>query len=1045
MALQEDCGIFIASSLIADTPEKDKENEEPTGDTPVTGRTGRRSGEGRPRSGRKSLLGRRRSSVGRRLSGFGGGGFDVNADQARGYGKCSQSKMMSMYRSTIKLSSENKITKEKCWGLHLIDYMDKVIMDEGGQTGGPKVNFQKASCTLDASVKIYSHRVDATHTSSYSLLENLNRTDHDKPERGGGGAAVGSSERSARLGVHETLKKPDQLNQSETDREFRTDPMFHKMSKIFDEAGSKGMLLNNLSVSNGCKVSFDSESSTAPPSPEGAEGAPRTIFRRPDDDADEDEASSDEETAEMTKEKEEAAAAAAAAAAAKTAAKGMTDITGLRSTLFSICGDLAALPLCPQLQEFRDQIAEAEDTPKERPVTFGVRGNGGGEAAGGGDANCDDSDSDGGGGEGFDDDAPGADAGSFGGGGGGGGDFGGAGDHAADVADADPFQADSGDGFAGGGGGGMSFLDDGGDGGEGGGGVGFDADGVGVDDEGVPTEAGGGMGGAQASILEDRFCIDMKIVNDDYAFYDAGALAAAAARSRSNIWAGASHWKFAGVKKKRPVPNDPGASGAANGGEDGGVLETGGGRKPRGKKKAALIDFADAAVPESAVETPAEAKAKGRRRGTKDATLLSEDYVRRAWRTAEEATSNSNENYALPENAGFKTKDLAEMFLVKSAFTRAWNGGVGGGVSETGGRADHDGFHDSVTGGGGDDDLLFKDANDGYGPGGGDFDDDDDGGSEGFHFADGGFDAAGAGEEEGGGGGGEGLVLDADGVFVDDFEGQGLLSAGRRVEKISVNYARKAKRVDVRRLKGDLWHKINAEFQSDNAAAAMRVDGGDDPKVENDAGMDQKAKNEEDSGDGSAEAAKGEEEEAADAKPSTPEVVDMTFSDIVHDVASREEQSGVTVPFYFICLLHLANEKGLRLEGQEDLLDFSVASDPVTGTRGIHTYIPKTAVCVSPTPPPPLRADLSWGVFFFSCGREGGRDMSCEVYDVRVFKVDCEILSFFVLKCSSSSADFCYKNDARITVELLPASLRVDGSMLRHTLRSCGRAHRENP
>lgn len=49
------------------------------------------------------------------------------------------------------------------------------------------------------------------------------------------------------------------------------------------------MLLNNLSVSNGCKVSFDSESSTAPPSPEGAEGAPRTIFRRPDDDADEDE------------------------------------------------------------------------------------------------------------------------------------------------------------------------------------------------------------------------------------------------------------------------------------------------------------------------------------------------------------------------------------------------------------------------------------------------------------------------------------------------------------------------------------------------------------------------------------------------------------------------------------------------------------------------------------------------------------------------------------------------------------------------------------
>lgn len=35
------------------------------------------------RSARKSLLGRRRSSVGRRLSGFGAGGYDANADQAR--------------------------------------------------------------------------------------------------------------------------------------------------------------------------------------------------------------------------------------------------------------------------------------------------------------------------------------------------------------------------------------------------------------------------------------------------------------------------------------------------------------------------------------------------------------------------------------------------------------------------------------------------------------------------------------------------------------------------------------------------------------------------------------------------------------------------------------------------------------------------------------------------------------------------------------------------------------------------------------------------
>lgn len=42
------------------------------------------------------------------------------------------------------------------------------------------MNFTKASCTLDASVKIYSYRVDDVHLSSYRVLANLNRTDSNK-------------------------------------------------------------------------------------------------------------------------------------------------------------------------------------------------------------------------------------------------------------------------------------------------------------------------------------------------------------------------------------------------------------------------------------------------------------------------------------------------------------------------------------------------------------------------------------------------------------------------------------------------------------------------------------------------------------------------------------------------------------------------------------------------------------------------------------------------------------------------------------------------
>lgn len=58
--------------------------------------------------------------------------------------------------------------------------MDKMIKsDESSQRNGSKgVNFQKASCTLDASIKIYSHRVDDTWSSSYRILENLSRSEH---------------------------------------------------------------------------------------------------------------------------------------------------------------------------------------------------------------------------------------------------------------------------------------------------------------------------------------------------------------------------------------------------------------------------------------------------------------------------------------------------------------------------------------------------------------------------------------------------------------------------------------------------------------------------------------------------------------------------------------------------------------------------------------------------------------------------------------------------------------------------------------------------
>ena len=131
--------------------------------------------------------------------------------------------------------------------------MGKLIRDEGRG-----VNFQKASCTLDASVKIYSNRVDDTHASSHRILESLSRNDghfeaeEDDNEEAGEGtvkraAKVGSKANSTRLNIESTIEKNvANINQASVEKGQAVDPSFHRMSKAFDEGGVKGMLMNNL-------------------------------------------------------------------------------------------------------------------------------------------------------------------------------------------------------------------------------------------------------------------------------------------------------------------------------------------------------------------------------------------------------------------------------------------------------------------------------------------------------------------------------------------------------------------------------------------------------------------------------------------------------------------------------------------------------------------------------------------------------------------------------------------------------------------------------
>ena len=51
----------------------------------------------------------------------------------------------------------------------------------------------------------------------------------------------------------------------------------------------------------------------------------------------------------------------------------------------------------------------------------------------------------------------------------------------------------------------------------------------------------------------------------------------------------------------------------------------------------------------------------------------------------------------------------------------------------------------------------------------------------------------------------------------------------------------------------------------------------------------------------------------------------VSFKECIADIAVNQKQKEATVSFYFICLLHLANEKTLHIDDQTDLADLTIS------------------------------------------------------------------------------------------------------------------------
>ncbi|KAL4955040.1 condensin complex subunit 2/barren [Aspergillus filifer] len=191
---------------------------------------------------------------------------DSDAHNRRGVTPMKRVPILANFEEWMKMATDNKINANNSWNFALIDYFhDMSLLKEGDS-----VNFQKASCTLDGCVKIYTSRVDSVATETGKLLSGLADSRDKKAreaEAEGEGAdddeedgEEGTSKRSRRKRAHEATLAPSfaSLQLKKFELEFSVDPLFKKASADFDEGGAKGLLLNHLSIDGHGRIVFDS-------------------------------------------------------------------------------------------------------------------------------------------------------------------------------------------------------------------------------------------------------------------------------------------------------------------------------------------------------------------------------------------------------------------------------------------------------------------------------------------------------------------------------------------------------------------------------------------------------------------------------------------------------------------------------------------------------------------------------------------------------------------------------------------------------------------
>ncbi|KAF9920653.1 hypothetical protein FBU30_009482 [Linnemannia zychae] len=722
---------------------------------------------------------------------------------------------LDSFEQWLKLATDNKINVHNSWNLALIDYFhDMSVLREGDS-----INFQKASCTLDGCVKVYTSRVDSVATETTKLLGGLatsakgNKAETEMEEEANDDDdeqdKPAKKKHSSRSG--NTLAKDfSSLSLEKFNLEFSVDPLFKKTSADFDEGGARGLLLNHLSVDAEGKIIFDAGDARD-------EG---------DDDEDDDE---DEQEPHTPTDEDELRPKLKKCSEVEST---MIDIQRLRSKFLPSLNQIFHKDICPSLKDF--QLSGSS----ELDFSFLKRFHGDGEGEGArGAADHDDVFG------GRDDDDDGYDD-----------DFGIAADTYEDL---DQDQA----------------IDYSQNHSEMGDGVKEDAFG----DLDAQIEARQ-MGPAMEKIMGENTDEIGKDPVDMYEYLDSAFL---------RNWAGPEHWKLRRPRKeKKPDPNAIPEEGVQEGEEEA-TPKKKGGRTPL------VINFLDAEeVNEDELFAPAEASS----------LLLP---------PGQQADSRRS-TYLLPDDIHFSSKQLLRMFLKPSFIMKSKNKKPQSGFIQQNEEPEpfalsfpDEEFWASHTNNVMDGDVTALtdqlDQTQIYN----DYDEEDDD----YGSQDQGFFAGPGGE---GLGGVLGFGLDGDG---NDYASQ-LVTQPKRVKATSINFSKTAKKVDVKKLKDNIWKEMTQQ-------SLKRQTGKDDhdrrrskkANVE-DQGKDEEDENERGNSDGD------EYNEDGDYIKK-----EQRFTEIIGGLGKvypEHKLRDISVPFCFICLLHLANEKGLEIEGSENLNELTI-------------------------------------------------------------------------------------------------------------------------